>query len=224
MAQLRADPDWAGAAQALVSALEAQPTADGRVEVVDACREDLGEAVYPAFIKLLAAVARFGDAPARALAADAFAHALATSKLPSARVPAFGGGGLSLLGGGLGGRLGGGLGGEGLRTHLRSVGPIEYLCLWARRDLANEALDADAFETALGWLLRLFDASPRAAVLYQAKLAADVESPVEGLHDRDSRALVRALLDAWEAGGPAQEVAARTRGALRRDGFAALSR
>ncbi len=209
---MRAEPDWAGAAQALVSALEAQPTADGRVEVVDACREDLGEAVYPAFIKLLAAVARFGDAPARALAADAFAHALATSKLPSARVPAFGGGGLSLLGGG------------GLRTHLRSVGPIEYLCLWARRDLANEPLDADAFETALGWLLRLFDASPRAAVLYQAKLAADVESPVEGLHDRDSRALVRALLDAWEAGGPAQEVAARARGALRRDAFAALPR
>ncbi len=214
MATLRAEPDWAGAAQAFVSALEAQPTADGRVEVIDACREDLGEAVYPAFIKLLAAVARFGDLPARTLAAEAFAHALATSKLPSARVPAFGGGGLSAMAGAVG----------GLRTHLRSVGPIEYLCLWAQRDLANEALDAEAFETALGWLLHVFDASPRAAVLYQAKLAADVEGPVEGLHDRDSRALVRALLDAWEAGGPAQEVAARTRAALRRDAFAVLPR
>ena len=56
------------------------------------------------------------------------------------------------------------------------------------------------------------------------RLAADVESPVEGLHDRDSRALVRALLEAWEAGGAATEVAARTRGALRRDAFAVLPR
>lgn len=213
MRTLKAEPDWAGAAQAFVSAIAVQPTPDGRVEVIDACREDLGEAVYPAFIKLLAAVARFGDAAACVMAADAFAHALATSKLPSARVPAFGGGGLSAL-----------TGAGGLRTHLRSVGPIEYLCLWAGRDLANEALDADAFETALTWLLRLFDASPRAAILYQAKLAADADSPVEGLHDRDSRALVRALLEAWESGAPPEQAAARTRAALRRDAFAALPR
>lgn len=215
MHALKAEPDWVGAAQAFVAALEVQPDADGRVEVIDACRAELGDAVYPAFLKLLAAVARFGDAPARALAADAFAHALATSKLPAVKVPAWGGGGGLPSGPG---------GAFGLLSHTRSVGPIEFLCLWSRRDLSAEPLDPDAFETALAWLLRLFEASPRAAVLYQAKLAADVESPVEGLHDRESRALLRTLVEAWEAGGSPEEVARRTRSALDRDPFARLPR
>ncbi len=214
MHALKAEPDWVSAAQALVSALEVQPDAEGRVEVIDACRAELGDAVYPAFLKLLAAVARFGDAPARALAADAFAHALATSKLPAIKVPAWGGGGLRF----------GPPGSVGLLTNLRSVGPIEFLCLWARRDLASEPLDADAFETALTWLLRLFDASPRAAVLYQAKLAGDVESPVEGLYDREGRALLRTLVEAWEAGGAPEDIARRTRAALDRDPFSRLPR
>ena len=130
------------------------------------------------------------------------------------RVPAWGGGGLRF----------GPPGGGGLLTNMRSVGPIEFLCLWTGRDLASEPLDGDAFETALTWLLRLFEASPRAAILYQARLAADIESPVEGLYDRESRALIRTLVEAWEAGGPPEEIARRTRAGLGRDPFARLPR
>jgi hypothetical protein len=213
---LKAEPDWVAAAQSLVAALEVQPEPDGRVEVIGAVRAALGDEVYPAYIKLLAAVARFGDAPARKLVADAFAEALATSKLPSVRVPAWGGG--------LSSRLPPGLGGGALLTHLRAVGPIEFLCLWACRDIANETLDPDSFETALTWLVKLFDSSPRAAVLYQTRLSTDIESPVEGLHDKDSRALVRTLLEAWEGGAAPSEVAAAARRALRPDPFASLGR
>lgn len=213
MPVLKADPDWLGAAQDLVSALEAQPDEDGRVEVVLAVREALGDQVYPAFVKLLAALARFGDAPSRRLAADAFAHALATSKLPAVRVPAFGGGG-SLPGAAPAP--------GGLFSRLRAVGPIEFLCVWACRDVAGEPLAPEAFETALGWLVTLFDSSPRAAVLYQARLAAQADDPVEGLHDHRSRAVVRALLAAWEAGRSGPEAAAAARGALREDPFARL--
>ncbi len=207
---LKADPDWIGAAQDLVSALEAQPHAEGRVEVLEAVRDALGDQIYPAYIKLLAAVARFGDASARKLVADAFADALATSKAPSVFVPAYGGStGLQALSG-------------GLLTHRRAVGPIEFLCLWVFRDIAGEPLEPETFETAMAWLVRLFEASPRAAVLYQAKLSNDAESPLEGLHDRDSRAMVRALLESWESGASPEAVAAAARRELRRDPFASL--
>ena len=113
--------------------------------------------------------------------------------------------------------------GGGLLTSLRAVGPIEFLCVWACRDVAGEPLTPEAFETALGWLVTLFDSSPRAAVLYQARLAAQADDPLEGLHDHRSRAVVRALLAAWEGGRAGLEVATAARGALRTDPFSTLS-
>jgi len=221
---LRADPDWAGAARALVAGLEAQPTLDGRVEVIDRCREALGDQVYPAFLKLLAAVACFGDESVRRLTAETLAHGLATSRLPTTRIPAWGAGGgsaslaaLGLPSGGWGG-LGGSLPGSGrLLANLRSVGPIEYLCIWSQRDVAAERLDEAAFETALSWILTLVDASPDAARLYRAKLRADTDNPVEGLHDQTSRRLLAALVAAWDGGATAAEVARRTVEAGRAD-------
>ena len=216
MPGLKSDPDWIGAARAFVAGLEAQPGLDGRVAFIDACRAELGEQVYPAFIKLLAAVAAFGDEAARALCAEALAHALATARLPSARVAAFGGDSrppaFAL---------------KGLATHVRAVGPIEFLCLWLTRDVADEPLEPEAFRAALAWLLTLFDSAPRAAALYRAKLLADADNPMEGLHSQDSRQRVRALAAAWESGADAAEIAARAAAAApaaRRDPFAGLAR
>ena len=199
MATLRSDPDWIGSAQAFAAGLAAQADLEGRVVFVEACRAELGDQVYPAFVKLLAAVAAFGDAPARALCAEALAHALATSRLPSTRVPAWGGGAAALS------RYRAG----GLATNLRTVGPIEFLCIWLTRDLVEEPLDETAFRTALTWILTLFNASDRASKLYRAKLVADAENPMEGLYSQESRSLIRALTAAWEAGAEPAEVAAR---------------
>jgi len=195
---LKAEPDWIGGAQALVSALEAQPDDEGRIQVMDACRAALGDQVYPAFIKLLAAVGRFADAPARRLVAETLARALATARLPATRLPAWGADRFAGLGVGL------------PQANLRAAGPIEFLCLWLHRDVSTEPLTDEAFASALALVVELLNAAPEAARLYQAKLSGDVESPTEGLHTAASRRSMRALLDAWRAGRAPQDVARAT--------------
>lgn len=205
---LKAQPDWIGAAQALVAALEAQPDADGRVQVVEATREALGDQVYPAFIKLLCAVGRFADPDAKRLVAEALAHGLATARPPATRLPAWGAsGGFASLG------LGGGL----PLTNLRAAGPVEFLCIWLHRELSAEALSEEGFLTAMPLLLEVLDAAPAAASLYRARLKADLESPTEGLHTAASRRSTQALVDAWADGAGPAEAARRALAAARAD-------
>ncbi|MGR4862173.1 hypothetical protein [Caulobacter sp. LARHSG274] len=193
---LKAEPDWFGAAQALVEGLQAQVTLDGRVDVLERVCLDLGQALYPGFAKLLAAVDHFGDREVKVLVADALAQALMTARLPSTRLPAWGAGGFA------------GLGLDGpLRTNSRNVGPLEFLCVWLARDVGDTALSSEAFETAATYLIDLIAASPRAAALYVDKLRADVGDPTEGLHNAQTRRLVETLADRWAAGDPPAEIA-----------------
>ncbi|KQZ29091.1 hypothetical protein [Caulobacter sp. Root1472] len=193
---LKAEPDWFGAAQALVEGLQGQPTLDGRVDVLERVCLDLGEALYPGFAKLLAAVDHFGDHEVKVLVADALAQALMTARLPSTRLPAWGAGGFAGLG----------LGGP-LRTNSRNVGPLEFLCVWLVRDVSDEALGGEAFETAATYLVDLISASPRAAALYVDKLRTDASDPTEGLHNAQTRRLIETLAERWAAGDAPAEVA-----------------
>ncbi|PXA84942.1 hypothetical protein DMC25_12430 [Caulobacter sp. D4A] len=193
---LKSEPDWFGAAQALVEGLQGQPSLDRRVDVLERICTDLGDALYPGFAKLLAAVAHFGEPEVKALVADTLAQALLTARLPAARVPAWGAGGFSSLG----------MGGP-LLSNSRKVGPLEFLCVWLVRDIADAPLDAEAFETAATYLLDLVSASPKAASLYIDKLRADAADPTEGLHNAQSRRLIEILADRWAAGDPPAEVA-----------------
>ncbi|GGL11243.1 hypothetical protein [Caulobacter rhizosphaerae] len=193
---LKAEPDWFGAAQALVEGLQGQPTLDGRVDVLERVCLDLGEALYPGFAKLLAAVDHFGDHEVKVLVADALAQALMTARLPSTRLPAWGAGGFAGLG----------LGGP-LRTNSRNVGPLEFLCVWLVRDVSDEALGGEAFETAATYLVDLISASPRAAALYVDKLRTDASDPTEGLHNAQTRRLIETLAERWASGDAPAEVA-----------------
>lgn len=186
---LKADPDWRGGAEALAAGLQAQTTLDGRVDVLERVCAGFGEALYPGFAKLLAALGHFGAPAVKALAADTLAHALVTARLPSTRVPAWG-------------ALPGSLGGAS-----RPVGPVEFLCVWLVRDVARERLDDDAFKSALTLVLDLVSASPRAASLYADKLLIDIEDPAEGLHDARSRRLVQTLAEHWRAGETPDRIA-----------------
>jgi len=192
---LKTEPDWRGGAAALAAGLQTQSTLDGRVDVLERICDGFGEALYPGFAKLLAALGHFGSQRVKALAAEALAHALITARLPSTRVPAWGAGGFAgLIDGGLGGAV-------------RTVGPLEFLCVWLVRDIARERLDDEAFRTALSLLIDLVSASPRAAALYVDKLLIDIEDPAEGLHDARSRRLVRTLAERWRAGDTPGDIA-----------------
>jgi len=186
---LKSEPDWFGAAQALVEGLQGQPSLDRRVDVLERVCTDLGDALYPGFAKLLAAVAHFGEPDVKALVADTLAQALLTARLPAARVPAWGAGGFSSPFQGLGG-----VGGP-LLSNSRKVGPLEFLCVWLVRDIADAPLDAEAFETAATYLLDI------------DKLRADAADPTEGLHNAQSRRLIEILAERWSAGDPPAEVA-----------------
>lgn len=207
---IKSEPDWAGAAQALVDGLNGQTTADGRVTVLQRVCDSLGEALYPGFVKLLAAVARFGDGPARVLVADALARALVTDRLPSVRLPAWGAAAFSGL------PAMGGTGG-GLMTNARSVGPLEFLCVWLTRDVVGQPLEDEAFERAAGLVLTLVAASPEATRLYAGKLAGDAENPIEGLHNRQSRRLVRLLAEGMAANHAPADIARTVLDAARAD-------
>lgn len=197
---IKAEPDWAGAAQALVDGLNGQATADGRVTVLQRICDSLGEALYPGFVKLLAAAARFGDGPARVMVADALARALVTDRLPSVRLPAWGAAAFS----GLPGMVGAG---GGLMTNARNVGPLEFLCVWLTRDVVGQPLEDEAFERAAGLVLTLIIASPEAARLYAVKLAGDANNPIEGLHNRRSRRLVSLMAEGLAANATPSDTA-----------------
>lgn len=192
---LKPEPDWRGGAAALAAGLQAQTTLNGRVDILERVCDGFGEALYPGFAKLLAAVAHFGSQPVKELTADALAHALVTARLPSTRVPAWGAGGFA------------GLAGGGLGVAARNVGPLEFLCVWLVRDVASERLDEDAFRISLSLLVDLVSASPRAASLYIDKLLIDMEDPTEGLHDARSRRLVQTLAERWRAGDASVDIA-----------------
>lgn len=207
---LKSEPDWTGAAQALVDGLNGQTTADGRVTVLQRICESLGEALYPGFVKLLAAAARFGDMPARGLVADTLARALVTDQLPSVRLPAWGAAAFSGLSG-----MGGA--GGGLMTNARSVGPLEFLCIWLTRDVVGQPLGDEAFERAATLVLTLVAASPEAARLYAGKLGSDADNPIEGLHNRQSRRLVWLLADGMVANHAPADVVRSVLDAARAD-------
>jgi hypothetical protein len=196
---LKPDPDWFAAAQALADGVATLPASDQRVELMEAVCLGLGDALYPAFVNLLCHLGRHGEPPVRRLVADTLVQALRSGRVPSGRVAAWG---------------------AALRADAaafgreRSLGPIEYLCAWHAQPSGRSPLPASAFDAALQPLLQLVDASPGARALYCAKLRADVRDPLGGAWSRGARQGVLSLVDAWEAGLPPDDVAARCLAAL----------
>lgn len=208
MAALKAEPDWLGASRSLAENLAALPDSERRVQFLERCCLELGDALYPAFVKLMAATAWFGDGRVRALVAETLAEAIVTARLPSVRLPAWGAERWPSASPAFGGS-------GGLQFNTRSLGPVEFLCVWLQRDVTGEVLTEDAFERALTLLLQLIDASPRARALYIDKLRADAEDPTEGLHTRQGRRLLTLLAEHWGRGDAPEAAARRLADAVR---------
>ena len=199
---LKPQPDWLAAAQALVDGLAALREAQARTELMETVCVGLGDALYPAFVNLLCHIERQGEPAVQALVADALVQALRSGRLPSGRLAAWG---TTLPGNAdVGGAFG----------HGRSLGPVEYLCAWHAQPSGRDPLPANAFDAALQPVLRLVGSSADARALYCSKLRADAQDPLGGSWSRSARQGILALADAWEAGAPADDVAASCLAAL----------
>ncbi|MEL7129707.1 MAG: hypothetical protein AAGK23_09175 [Pseudomonadota bacterium] len=183
MVKLKDDPDWIGAGETFVSALASQNDDSARLSVLlDVCKKFDG-ALYPAFLKVLCAVGRFGTDEACTVVAQTLAVALKRTRLPSGQLSAWG---LNASAG-------------------RSVGPVEYLCVQCCEAQGAGKIDDPAFVKAMLYLTRLFRAHPETLRLYQEKLRQDAANSLEGTYSRAARTLLTALADCWD--GPADEAA-----------------
>jgi hypothetical protein len=203
--QLKDDPAWESAARSFVAGIATLPTRDERVRLIEQVWAELGDMLYPAFIKILCAIAHWGDASARRLTAEALAHALATARLPSGPTPAWGSSSWSPLPAGA----------PGAGWHARparNLGPLEFLCVWHAQRGAEGRLDQQDFAYAVRKIIELFDAAPEAAALYSAKLLDDVANPIEGAFSRQTRALIASIAHDWSAHLPAETIVARAIG------------
>jgi len=196
---LKPNPDWIAAAQALADGVAVLPASEPRVELMEAVCLGLGDALYPAFVNMLCHLGRHGEPQVQRLVADTLVQSLRSGRVPSGRLAAWGTA-------------------QSADTAAfgqeRNLGPIEYLCAWHAQPSGRTPLPASAFDAALQALLRLVDASPGARALYCAKLRADANDPLVGAWSRSARQGVLALAEAWEAGSPADDVAASCLAAL----------
>lgn len=195
MAALLHEPNWVGAAQALVDGCTDLPTDEDRVALLAAVCQGLDEELYPAFIRVLWMVGQHGDHAAKAAVACALVYALRTGRLPSGRRSAWGASAPMSLNAAYG------------RT--RSLGPLEYLCAWHAQTEPARALNAVQFDTAARALMDLIACSRDARLLYCEKLLADVEDPISGALARYTRDGLRALAMAWSDGASSSDASAR---------------
>ena len=190
---LLAEPRWTQAAQALVEGCIDLQTDEDRVALLTTVCEQLGDDLYPAFLRVLWTIGERGDHAACAAVARALVHALRTGRLPSGRRSAWGASAASAAG----------------FSSPRSLGPIEYLCAWFAQAEPARALNATQFHSAARAVMDLIASSPEARALYCEKLLADVDDPISGALTRQTRQALRALVSAWSSGAPSFDASAR---------------
>ena len=194
---LRAAPDWSGAAQVLIDACTGLPDEDARVRWMEQMGLRLGDALYPAFLRVLCLVGEQGTAHAQRRVAATLLAALVSDRLPAGRQAAWGA--------------------QRAGRTLRSHGPIEYLCAWHLHPPGADVLSASRFDRAARSLLGLIGQDPQAHALYCSRLLAAADDPLEGTWSRADRVALRALAQAWGDGDAPSAAAAFLRAAADRD-------
>jgi len=181
---LKNNPDWYGAAQSLVNGCTSLTTTEDRVRLMARLCTDLGEILYPAFLQILCNVGEHGDEQAQHLVTDTLVRALATGRLPSGKLSAWGADTLNP---------------ERNFGQTRSLGPIEYLCVWYAQPSGRSPLSIHSFQQATHCMLKLVSTNKQAKSLYCTKLLADVEDPLGGSLSSQTRNAISELVNAWQA-------------------------
>lgn len=198
------EPQFGTAARNLVRTLETEPRIAERSAMLTQLLRELGDDWYPLALKLLTVIGEGAPTAARAIVADAIAYSLQHGApvggtlsawgMPAQHVPlahaALGQGFLRMAAG-------------------RALDPLAYLTVWASQSTSRQPLPPEVFERSLRALLQLFAASPSAAATYRAKLRADLLAPPAGAYSAITRLRLHSLLEGWEQGVSAAELAAR---------------
>ncbi|MGH1421619.1 MAG: hypothetical protein ACRBEQ_07365 [Hyphomonas sp.] len=175
---LLAQPDWISAGRTLASGIRAQKSDADRLDLLLEVCDQLGDTLYPAFIKLLTAVGRFGSDDVCTDLSSTLGLALERSRLPSGRLGAWG---LN-------------------RSAGRKFGPVEYLCASQMNAGTGPEFSADDFCAAIVDLTKLLSSDPKTFSLYIEKLHQDAQSPIEGSFSRSARLLINELAGFWQRG------------------------
>ncbi len=181
-ATLRATPDWNRAALALIEGCCTLPPGDARVHWLEQLCLALGDALYPAFLRVLCLVGQQAEPVAQRAVAATLTEAMGSGRLPSGRQAAWGGASAS-----------------------RREGPLEFLCAWYLQPAGGQTLSALAFDRSARALLGLVAHDDAAHALYRRRLLAAADDPMEGAWSQRDRNALRALVQAWRPGAAAGE-------------------
>jgi hypothetical protein len=176
---LKAEPDWAGAAEVLIESCAYLPTPEDRVRWMERLCVSLGDALYPAFLQVLCRIGEHGNAQAQKTVADTLVLALQSGRMPSGRHAAWG------------------AQWDPSKRATRTIGPIEYLCAWFAQPDGRGTLGAAPFDLAARSLIGLVSHSETARRLYCATLMSVAEDPLEGTWSRSSRQALQAMARGW---------------------------
>lgn len=181
---LHTNPDWSGAAQALINSLSALRTEEERLEMLESVCVGLGDRLYPAFLQILYTVEHQGSHNAKSLVARTLVDCLISGRLPMGTVAAWGSSRAT---------------GDQAFGQSRRLGPIEYLCVWHAQGGVSGGLNDEQLRSALGSVLRLVSTEDKARQLYIQKLRSDATNPLSGSLASKTRQGIDALAQAWES-------------------------
>ncbi len=179
----------------MVTALESIDHVEDRCAALGKFSRDIGDGWFPVYLKLLIVIGEGAPEHARRLVAEAIAYGMQHGQttggtlsswgipmpVPAAVASSIGQGFLRMSGG-------------------RVLDPLAYLTVWFTQSTSREPLERSVYENSLAAVVRLFDASPAARSVYQAKLRADIASAPEGTFSSSTLLRLRCLLDGWVAG------------------------
>jgi hypothetical protein len=201
---------WRESAARLAQALRAaESDVELRLSLLKRLARRFGELGYPGFIKLLVTIAESEEAQVKRLLAEAFALGLRRLDMPSGQLTSWGGGNVwpALQSGGVPAhRLGSAY--YVNASPRRQLGPLEYLTVWFCQHTQRPYLGEPVYRDALAQLIVLLDHNDEARRLYPLKIRSDLDGAAEGTYTRQTRERLRALSEAWLAGGSGTDVAA----------------
>jgi len=195
-------PRFGLAARSLVLTLQKQLRVEDRAAELRQLSRDLGDSWFPFYLKVLMVIGEGAPEDERAMVADAAAHGIqygqpAAGTLSSWGIPSPLPAAVAAAGQGF------------LRmASARPLDPLAYVIVWFGQSTSRPLLPQAAFERALIALLRLFNASPSAASIYQAKLRADLTTASDGTFSMASVARLQMLLSGWTAQTSPSQLAA----------------